>query len=236
MKRKSKQRLLIIEDEIATLTALKLLFEGEFEVEAYESVPPALLAMKQRTFAVAIVDLMLNGIQGDEMLVKIKELWPFTEVIIVTAQKNKESVAEDYFNAGAYDFMIKPWKNDALLRIVRRAAERFELLRRIQAMEGQLLEACGPIARIADTSAGSFQNLVAKLVDSSPVKFNVLNNMLEKAALRHALASTQWNQVQSASLLGVHRNTVVKMMKRQKIATVKRPKGIKPKNSKNKIS
>ncbi len=84
----SKPHLMIVDDEQSTLEALQLLFEADYRVETYATAGASLEAMKSRTYAVAIVDILLPDINGVELLAALKSAWPLTEVIIVTGAKD----------------------------------------------------------------------------------------------------------------------------------------------------
>jgi DNA-binding NtrC family response regulator len=222
------EALLIIEDNLANQAALVELFSPDYRVEAYTSIAEAISAMRKRTFAVAILDLSLPDGSGENLLITLKETWPHTEVIIVTAALELET-AKTCFNKGAYDYFTKPWKNDVLSRSVRRAADHYALKRKIVALEALPIKGSPPNSKAKKVEKDQVKSLLLRLITKSGLKYPALLKMLELTAVKYALAETNWNQVHSARLLGIHRGTVVKMMKRQKLPTVARPKGLKKK-------
>jgi len=216
------EALLIIEDQPGTQAALETLFEKHYRVEIQPDIASAISAMRKRTFAVAILDLSLPDGSGENLLKSLKQAWPHTEVIVVTAAKDQTS-EESCFRLGAYDYFIKPWDNDALRRSVRHAAEHYALKRKLIASGARSAKL--PIR--PGKGGGPIEGQLLKMVSKSGFKYPALLKSLEYVAIKHALEQTQWNQVHAAKLLGVHRNTVVKMMKRQKLPTAARPKGLK---------
>ncbi len=83
-----KQRILIVDDEKAILMAFKkLLSSGNVDVDTAETIDETENLLKENIYNVAMVDLRLTGVTGEEGLViikYIKEFYPRTEVILVT--------------------------------------------------------------------------------------------------------------------------------------------------------
>lgn len=87
----------------------------------------------------AILDLMMPGIDGLGCLKRIKEVDPRTEVIILTGQMAVEPATEA-IRLGAFDYLIKPAPAERLLHSVGRALERYRLLRAREELIGKLSE------------------------------------------------------------------------------------------------
>jgi DNA-binding NtrC family response regulator len=233
-----KPPLLIVDDEPSVLESLKLIFEADFRIDAFKTAAKALKAMKTRTYAVALVDIRLPGISGEDLLKALKDKWPLTEVVMITAAPEK-ALAKRCYDAGAYDFVTKPYDNDSLLRTIRRAADKYELARKYEIL-GRQLEQIKPMDPTAPRP-GSWDSIlkkVSKLVSAmvafnarSPKeklhKFGEVVNEMERQAILQAMTLTNWNQLRSGSLLGLHRDTVSNKMKQYKISSTKRPKGLK---------
>ena len=87
-----QHRILIIDDEKAILIAFKKLLRSEnIEVDTAETIDEAENLLKEHLYNVAIVDLRLTGVTGEEGLTiikHIKEFYPRTEVILVTGYGN----------------------------------------------------------------------------------------------------------------------------------------------------
>jgi DNA-binding NtrC family response regulator len=77
-------------------------------------------------FELAIIDMALPGMDGLELLGRIKSHSPNTECIVVTAI-NDAQLAVECLKAGAYDYLVKPVSKNALALSVRRAVERKRL-------------------------------------------------------------------------------------------------------------
>jgi DNA-binding NtrC family response regulator len=220
------EALLIIEDNPGTQVALETLFEPDYRVEIQPDIASAISAMRKRVFAVAILDLGLPDGLGTDLLKVLKDSWPHTEVVVVTAAKDKD-VAENCFQLGAFDYFIKPWDNDALTRSIRRAADLYAIKRKLIAAESISNNVPSRSGSRKIASPKLLQTQLLNLVTNSGLKYPQLLSQLERIAVEYALQKTNWNQVHSAHILGVHRNTVVKMMKRQKLPTAANPKNVK---------
>lgn len=83
----------------------------------------ALERIRENDVAVAIVDIKLPGISGVELLGKIKELSPHTEVVMVTGYASLETAIEA-IRKGAADYLLKPFGIEALREAVDRAVQR----------------------------------------------------------------------------------------------------------------
>jgi two-component system response regulator HydG len=137
---------LVVEDQPGLRKSLvRILRSRGHEVESGEA---ALAAMATLEPDVALVDLMMPGMDGFEVLRRLKELRPNLAVIMMTAMTDL-GLAVRAVEAGAYHFLTKPFaSNDAVAVAVAKAAEhrrleaRAELLqRRLEAQErvGELI-------------------------------------------------------------------------------------------------
>lgn len=86
---------------------------GYFAVQAYSGTE-ALLQMKQKLPAAVILDLMLPGMAGEEVLAKLKAESPETAVIVTSAREDVNTRIS-LLRAGADDYMTKPFDTQELL-------------------------------------------------------------------------------------------------------------------------
>src|SRR5262249_49235393 len=115
-------RILVAEDDNAIRTIFTRLLEGEgYAVSAFANGKLALDAIeKGEPFDVAITDLNMPGIAGDELLRRLKERSPLTPVIVVTGVRDTEAI-EECFKNDAYRYLKKPFTRDELLALVKQA-------------------------------------------------------------------------------------------------------------------
>ncbi len=84
-----------------------------YEVVAVASGEEAVDIIPHQEFDLALLDLMLGGISGMEVLVALRQQWPDTGVIILTAHGTLESAVEA-LRQGAHDYLFKPCKTAQL--------------------------------------------------------------------------------------------------------------------------
>jgi two-component system response regulator AtoC len=115
--------ILIIDDEVVTLNNLKRALQKEgYEILLADSGETGLEVFKQNRPNLALVDLMLPGIDGIEVLKQIKNTEPKTVVIMITAYEIIEKAIEA-MKMGAYDYLMKPFKINELRSSIARALE-----------------------------------------------------------------------------------------------------------------
>ena len=131
-------RLLIVDDNDSFRDALAdELGERGFDVESVPDAPSALRSVDRETFDVAIFDLNMPGMPGDELLPKVRERSPTTEVIILTGHGTVSNAVRT-MKEGAYDFLTKPCNLDELEALVRKADEKQALVRKNRLLEREL--------------------------------------------------------------------------------------------------
>jgi len=116
-------KILLVDDETAILETLEILFRGEgYEVVVADSGPKALAALEDEHPDIVLTDIRMPGASGLEVLSQAREVDPEMPVILMTAQASLQSAVRAV-NEGAYYYLQKPFANDELLAICRRAAE-----------------------------------------------------------------------------------------------------------------
>jgi len=120
--------ILVVDDEKAMRKLLCDVLTGAgYKVEAVSSGKEALERVQQDKFSIVITDLKIPGMNGIEVLRKLKTINPDIIVIIITAYPSVESAIEA-MREGAYDYIIKPFNIAAVKLVVHRATERRHLL------------------------------------------------------------------------------------------------------------
>ncbi len=123
MKFVPKPHILIVDDQKDIARGLALvLTEIGAEVKAFSSGDKALEHIMLNPVDVVITDIRMPGIGGMSLLEKIKENRPKIGVILLTAYGSIESAIES-MRKGAYHYVTKPFNNDELLIVVRRAVQ-----------------------------------------------------------------------------------------------------------------
>ena len=118
---------LIVDDESAILDTLRILLKNEgFDVRVAQGGKAGLEAIASHSPQVVLSDIRMPGAGGIEILKAAREKDPDMPVILMTAQAELRTAIEAV-NQGAYQYLQKPFRNDELLAIVRRAAETRQL-------------------------------------------------------------------------------------------------------------
>ncbi len=123
-----RQRVLVIDDEEVVRISCKRILEPEgYEVQLLAGPEEAFKILGQKPFDLVLTDLKMPGIGGIEILKRVKEDYPDTEVIIITGYGTVDT-AVSAMKLGAYDYIEKPFTPETLSAVVRRAIERRQLL------------------------------------------------------------------------------------------------------------
>jgi len=136
---KTEASILIVDDDPAVLTAARLFLKQLFTVVLTTGDPQKILSMMDEMhFDLILLDMNFtpgknDGNEGLHWLGKIREKDQEAVVVFITAYGGVD-LAVSAMRSGAFDFIVKPWKNEKLLRVIttglnmnstRRAAERF---------------------------------------------------------------------------------------------------------------
>ncbi len=117
----------IIDDEPIIHEVLGDLLTAEgYGVKMSSSGEEALKKHTGQEFDLVLLDLLMPGIDGIEVLKELKKIDPSAVIIIITAYASLES-AISAMKMGAFDYIQKPFKHDELLLTVKRALERKKL-------------------------------------------------------------------------------------------------------------
>lgn len=165
-------RILIVDDEKITLKNLEYVMKKEgYEVAATMSGPNALKLLQEQEFDVVLTDLKMEKVDGMEILEKTKQMYPDTEVIMITAYATIPSAVET-MKKGAYDYIAKPIKLDEVRKIVKDAAEKVRLKKENRMLREQLEKYEGRVKII--TQDPEMQRLLDVARQIAPTDCNVL--------------------------------------------------------------
>jgi len=116
-----KDKVLIVEDEknIARVLQLELEFEG-YDVDIAYTGTDGLIKYREQQWDLVLLDLMLPGLNGLDVLRRIRATEDETPVILLTAKNNTEDKVTG-LDLGANDYVTKPFEIEELLARVRSA-------------------------------------------------------------------------------------------------------------------
>ncbi len=114
-------RILIVDDEARFLQALsQRLSLRDFDVTPFTDGRDAIEAARQQPFDIALLDLKMPGMSGEQVLATLKAEHPDMEVVILTGHGSIDS-AVDCTRSGSYRYLQKPCETDTLLSVLREA-------------------------------------------------------------------------------------------------------------------
>jgi diguanylate cyclase (GGDEF)-like protein len=131
----SRARILAVDDQQYFRVFLEdLLREEHYAVSTAASGAEALGLLESERFDVIVTDLVMPGMDGSELVQRVKERWPEQDVIVVTSVGDLKT-AIDAMKLGASDYLLKPLDRAALLRSLSQLLER----RRMREEHGRLV-------------------------------------------------------------------------------------------------
>jgi DNA-binding NtrC family response regulator len=167
-----KSPILIVDDERSIRIGLKSLLSKEgYEVAVAENGNDALRLLASQEYDLVLTDLRMAGLDGLGLLKKIKEQYPDTLVIMMTAY-GSEKIAVEAMKAGARDYLIKPFDNDEVKILVQQALEQQRLQRQVRHLH-ERLDAAFRFDNILGTSP-AMQRLFDVVKKVAPTDLTVL--------------------------------------------------------------
>ncbi len=145
----SKKSILLIDDEETILASLRYVLEDEgYDVHTANSGSKGLEIFKEKKPDLIITDLMLNGLNGIDLLKRVKDAKPDIMVIIITGFGELNSAIEA-LKLGAMDYLLKPVKNKELVLRITNCFDRLKMQIEIKAFE-KLAPICSFCRKIRD--------------------------------------------------------------------------------------
>ena len=120
---KDKKSILIVDDDIAHRTMLRIILGWEYEISEADCGLEAIDKVQKTPFDMVLMDVCMPEINGVEALSMIKASNPQIPVIMMTAYSSSETAAEAT-KKGAYDYLTKPFDFDALRITIEKAMTR----------------------------------------------------------------------------------------------------------------
>ncbi|MEZ0333101.1 MAG: sigma-54-dependent transcriptional regulator [Gemmatimonadales bacterium] len=118
-----KPSVLVVDDESGILDTLRILLRNEgFEVNTAQGGKAGLDQIRSGVHDIILSDVRMPQVSGLDILTAAREQDPMTPVILMTAQASLQS-AISAVNQGAFYYIQKPFSNDELIAILRRACE-----------------------------------------------------------------------------------------------------------------
>jgi diguanylate cyclase (GGDEF)-like protein len=125
-----KCSLLVVDDEAYLLPPLSALLANDFEVLTADSVESAQRVLAARPIDIILSDQKMPRLTGVQLLEWVRHHSPRTVRLLMTGYAEHEDAVEAINRGQVYYYLLKPWRIEELLQILRNAAEKFQLERR----------------------------------------------------------------------------------------------------------
>jgi DNA-binding NtrC family response regulator len=175
-----KTRVLIVDDEKnIRLTLSQALEPLGVETDTAVNGEEALAKLKQKDFGLMLLDLKMPGMDGIEVLRRMRETRPEVRVIIITAHGTIES-AVDAMKLGAVDFIQKPFSPEEIRQLASQVLDRDKLDEREATDYASVMELAKRCVADGHTDAAIEHVRKAISIDPSRAEaFNFLGALLE---------------------------------------------------------
>ncbi len=135
----SQYSIFVVDDETVAREGIALAMQKDYRVRAFGSAETFLEAIAEDAPDLVLLDVGLPGLSGLEALEQIKVRQPETIVIMITAFEDVKTVIKA-MKLGAYDYVVKPLKMDALITKVHMALETIAMRKEIQGLHEKYLK------------------------------------------------------------------------------------------------
>jgi PAS domain S-box-containing protein len=116
-------RILVVDDEERIREACQMMLANEgYDVDLAENGFAGLKKIEKEHFDILLLDLMMPGMRGIDLLTHVKEKHPDTLVIVITGYATLDHAVEA-MKKGAFDFISKPFSPQDLRNVTRKAIE-----------------------------------------------------------------------------------------------------------------
>jgi DNA-binding NtrC family response regulator len=142
---------LVVDDEpIARKNLAHVLGRMGCQVSQADDGRQALAELEKNEFDLVLTDLMMEGVDGLAVLKRTKELWPDTEVLVVTGYPTVETAVEA-MRRGAYHYLAKPYQIEEARLLVQKALEKRRLRQEVRELRERMRERSEPLPIIGDS-------------------------------------------------------------------------------------
>ncbi len=133
-----KMSIMVVDDEMIIRESFSQWFQKEgYEVSSAASGFEALNKLKKYPFDILFVDIKMPGMDGIELLQRVKQEYPQTFVVIITAYGSIDT-SVNAMKMGASDYLLKPFRPEQLNLVMEKIAQQKKLSLEIDYLKGRL--------------------------------------------------------------------------------------------------
>lgn len=161
-----KGNILAIDDELSILNSYKIILGSDYNFYSAETGEKGIEIFLKNNIDIILLDIMLTGKNGIEILKEIKELDPFVEIIMISALDNLDT-AVDAMKLGAYDYLTKPFNHVKLINLIENILKIKQLTKQNTYMKDKL-DKMEPSDKIIgeDEKIQNIFNMISDIADS----------------------------------------------------------------------
>ncbi len=134
---KNNDTILVVDDENGVRQSFNMVLKDKYHVLLAETGQEAMDIFRKNSVDLILLDILLPDIDGLDLLSKLVETDPNTEVIMVTAVNEIQSAVKA-IKLGAYEYIIKPFVVDDVLTVINRALEKRRLVKEVAYLRNEL--------------------------------------------------------------------------------------------------
>ncbi|MEA2627082.1 MAG: two-component system, NtrC family, response regulator AtoC [Candidatus Binatota bacterium] len=132
-----RKRVLVVDDEPGVRESVRILLTRDYEVSVATSGEEALDAIRRERPQLVFADILMPGMDGMELLERVKTIEPGLPVVMLTATKTVKT-AVHAMKLGAFDYLPKPFDVDELKLIAERATMAAELVEEVKRLRSEV--------------------------------------------------------------------------------------------------
>ena len=114
--------ILVVDDDDVIRDTLCELLSADYSCQTANTAEEALAKLEAHGFDVVLTDISMPGLNGRDLLNKVIDMYPGTQVIIVSGHSDHEQ-AQSLMSGGAFDYLLKPFRLEMVEESVKRAIE-----------------------------------------------------------------------------------------------------------------
>ena len=170
----SVKEILVVDDEpLIREIIIRKLSEFGYIATPVENAFEALNKMREKSYPLVLSDIMMPGMDGIELLKRLRSLYPDTAVVMITAVSNV-NIAIEALREGAYDYLIKPFNFEEVVLSVKNAFEKRDLI-----LENRLYQK--HLEALVENQTSEIRQLLSREQERS----SELNKALEEIQITH---------------------------------------------------
>ena len=187
-----KENILIVDDDIQVLESYERgLKEDNYNIKAVKSGEEALEEIKEKKYNLILLDIVMTGVNGLQVLEETKKLSPETVVILISGYGTIETTIEA-LRKDAIDFIVKPCDKEELKFRVKKALERQQLGMKAKESEiyEKMSETLGAVAHELNNPLAAIIGNIDLLILDLPDDHTMYEQLLDITVFAERMAET----------------------------------------------